>query len=262
MGCLQGLTEFLPVSSSGHLVFVQHLFGLTEADAPLAFDTVLHLGSLTAVIIAFRSDLLAIVRDVLAALGQDGLRQGWRNRPYLRVLVWMALATVPAVIVGLTLKHAVEAAFNNVRLVGFAWLVTAALLLISSRFRNGRQTLATMGAGRALLIGLFQAVAITPGVSRSGATIVGGMITGLERETAARFSFLIAIPAILGAGILQLRHPHALPPGFATAAVIGFASAAVVSYGAIRLLMHFVRRGRLHWFAVYCMLIGIVAIFM
>ncbi len=259
---MQGLTEFLPVSSSGHLVIAQHLFGFAADDAPLLFDTVLHLGSLTAVLAVFGADILAIVRDVWAVLRIDGLRAGWARRPHLRLLVWMVVATLPAVVVGVTMKDTIEQAFTSVKVVGVALLITAGLLLISRRFANRTGNLTTMNAGQALIVGLFQAAAITPGLSRSGSTIVGGMIAGLDRETAARFSFLISIPAILGAALLESLDAPALPPGFGPAAAAGFVSSTVVGYGALRLLLRFVRQGHLHWFGFYCMLVAIVAFFL
>jgi len=241
-------------------VLLQHFFRFQQSDAPVVFDTILHLGSLVAVLVVFRADLLAIGRDVVTASRENGLRQGWRQRPHLRLLVWMALATLPAVIVGVAWKETIEAAFTSVFVVGVAWLVTAALLLISHFFRQGKTGVEKLGAGQALLVGVFQAVAIVPGLSRSGATIVGGMIGGLDRETAARFSFLIAIPAIVGAGLLELLDAPPLPAGFAPAALLGFAASVVVGYLALRLLLRFVRQGRLHWFGFYCMLVGIIAI--
>ena len=257
LGLVQGLTEFLPVSSSGHLVLVQHLLGITTPQ--VLFDVVVHLGTLFAVVVAVWRDVVAVVRGVLAwpsglgrtpvdgAKAQDG-----------RLAVWVALGTVPAALVGLFLADPVEALFGSVRVVGAALLVTAGLLVAAERAPAGSATLAEVGPGRALVIGLAQAVAVVPGISRSGATISAGMMAGVEREAAARFSFLLSVPTIAGAGVLVALKGAAgelASPGVGPL-VVGFASAALAGYAAIRLLLATLRRGRLRWFAAYVAVVG------
>jgi len=260
LGLLQGVTEFLPISSSGHLVILRHLLGVDFSEAPLLLDTILHLGTLLAVVVVFYRDLQTIAVDGWAALRHDGLKKGWSERPHLRLLGWIVLATLPAVIVGFSLADVFERAFSSLTVVGVALLFTAALLFASRWASRGDVDLAKLKSRHALIVGILQATAITPGVSRSGATIVAGLFAGLDRETAGRFSFLIAIPAILGAVLLQAMKIDHLPAGFIPAAIGGFVAAAISGYCSLLLLLRFVKAGRLHWFGVYCMLVGIWAL--
>lgn len=261
LGLVQGLTEFLPVSSSGHLVLVQHLLGITTPQ--VLFDVVVHLGTLLAVVVATGPELAAVVRGVLAwprALG-GGAADGARARES-RLAAWVLVGTVPAALVGLLLADRVEALFGSARVVGGALLVTAAILAAAARAPARSATLWELGAGRAFLIGLAQAVAVVPGISRSGSTIAAGVLAGVEREAAARFSFLLAVPTIAGAGVLvalreaagQLASPGAGP------LLVGFVAAAVSGYAAIRLLLATLRRGSLAWFAAYVAIVGLLAL--
>ncbi|HPQ70161.1 MAG TPA: undecaprenyl-diphosphate phosphatase [bacterium] len=260
LGILQGLTEFLPISSSGHLALIKHLLSLDLESVPLFLDTILHLGTLVAVFIVFADDLLAIAREGWQTVRERNWREAWRERPHVRLIVWIAVATIPAVIVGFTLVDVFDRAFTNVRMIGVALLITAALLLASRWAPPAKVDMRGLGWGRSLIVGLVQAAAITPGISRSGSTIVAGMMTGLERETAARLSFLISIPAILGAVLLQALRIKEIPDGFVVAAIGGFIASVVSGYFALKVLLRFVRRGSLYWFGFYCMILGIIAI--
>ncbi len=237
LGAVQGLTEFLPVSSSGHLVLLQKWFGedFFAAGDEVLFDLVLHFGTLLPVLFFYRADLVGMVKNA------DERRLGWM------VLV----ATVPTGMIGLGLEDQFEALFSSVGPVCVGLLITAALL-VSTHFIPAAQDGGKLLTWQmALIIGLVQGLAITPGISRSGSTIAIALVLGLSREHAARFSFLASVPAILGAVILKSRH------GFATESVdwisvgIGFVASMVVGYAALLMLVALVKKGGLHRFAWY-----------
>ncbi len=246
LGLVQGLTEFLPVSSSGHLVIFQHLLKVQEP--PLTFDTLVHLGTLIPVFIIFWKDIADII-----------------NRPFSRLPLLIVVGCIPAAVMGIGLEPMFEKAFESLLVVGIGLLITGGILVLSekvaaSNIRN--KNWSTMTAWDALLIGVMQGIAITPGISRSGSTIAGSLLRGLDREYAARFSFLLSIPAILGASLLQLKD---LPAGAFDGLnwlpyVIGPAIAAVSGYIAIKLVLRFLRSGRLSVFSYYCWAVGIITL--
>lgn len=242
LALVQGLTEFLPVSSSGHLVLVQHALGLEHAS--LTVDVALHVGTLCAVLVVYRRDVAAVARDLLRGRAAEAL--------------WIALGTLPAVVVGLTAKDAIERAFEAPRVAALGLFVTALLLAGGEAARRARAHEAPrpLGWRVALGVGLAQALAICPGISRSGSTIAAGLALGLAPAAAARFSFLLAIPAIAGAAVLQLpdARTEALPPAGTLALAVGVAG--LVGWFALRLLLAFLGRGAFAWFALYCALLG------
>lgn len=259
LGLVQGLTEFLPVSSSGHLVLFQQWFDLElSPDVELLLDTILHLGTLVAVFVVFRGELVGLLKAIPAPF-RLGWRTAWRENGMVRLWVWLIVGTIPAGVAGVALEDLFTEAFGSPLAVGGALLVTAAVLLSSLLARTLRTPLGEMNVVQAISIGVAQALAITPGISRSGTTIVAGLHVGLDREAAGRFSFLLAIPAILGATVLQLLKIEYVPDGFAPAAIVGFATAAISGYFALRILLRFVRQGRLHWFGIYCILAAVCA---
>jgi len=307
LGAVQGLTEFLPVSSSGHLVLLQKLFGIQTP--ALLFDTLLHAGTLLAVFVVLRRDILAILRRIIQPLTG-----------------FLILATIPAVVAALVFEDTIEHAFESGMFLGFSFLLTSALLVIAellsrrtlknfptdneptrtmenfptneneptritekcrstsswrSWLKTRSKTAGNMNALDALIIGVLQAVAIIPGVSRSGATISGALARGLERDFAARFSFLLSIPAILGALVFQLKDllaayaavsanvaadgevvsiGFAITAADAAAIAAGTASAAIVGFFAIRLMLKIVREKPLYGFAVYTAVLGALVI--
>jgi len=258
LGLIQGLTEFLPVSSSGHLVIFQHLFGMREPE--LFLDVCLHLGTLLAVCIFVRRELVRMVKSLL------GLRraerpfsiQGFDGDPNLRLLFLVIIATAATTIVALTFRHPFERLFGSPQAVGIALMITGALLCLSrftSAWKNDVNSVRVLDA---VLIGIGQGLAVTPGLSRSGTTITLGLLLKLDRELAARFSFLLFIPAILGAAILQFD-AHQLT-GETVPILIGTAAAAVSGYMALKLLMTLVKKGRLWLFAPYCFAMGVFAL--
>jgi len=255
LGIIQGLTEYLPVSSSAHLVLVPWLLGWrSDERLVFPFDVLVHWGTLVPALIYFRHDLWAIL-----AGGWAGLRKGVPfATPEGRLGGWILLATVPAEILGLLLKRSIEAVFLQPVLVGALLFGTAGLLWLGERLGRRERDLGRMTVGDALVIGFAQALALLPGISRSGATMAAGLGRGFLRPEAARFSFLLSIPALLGAGLVALGDLYriGLPPEAMTPILIGFLSAALSGYLAIWGLMKMVRRRSLRPFAVYCAGIG------
>jgi undecaprenyl-diphosphatase len=247
LGVVQGLTEFLPVSSSGHLVLFQRLFGLREG--VLTFDIALHLATLAAVLAVFREDVAAILK-----------------KPFGKLTGLIVVGTVPAVVVGLAFKDLFENLFESGESLGVEFLFTAAVLWWVESVRTRHKRLDRTTAADALWVGTAQAVAILPAVSRSGLTIAGALFRGLDREWAARFSFLLSVPAILGAAVLDLpdaaravRSSGGLgvsPVGLA----LGMAAALVFGWIAIRWMLAVLRRGSLRGFAVYVAAVGVLVL--
>ena len=258
LGIVQGLTEFLPVSSSGHLVLLRNVFGISEP--ALLFDTAVHGGTMIAVIVVLRQDILNILCRIFQPL-----------------TLYVIIATIPAVIAALFLRSHIEAAFATGNLLGFAFLITSALLFFSEKFYRkksaGREPPVRFDSNAevrfqdemkitdALVIGLFQAVAIFPGVSRSGATISAGLFRRLDRDFAARFSFLLSIPAILGALVLQAN--DLIKFGFDDSGIgllpiaVATLSACISAFFSIRLTLKLVRERSLLGFALYTGILGI-----
>ncbi len=262
LGVIQGLTEFLPVSSSGHLVLFQNLFGLREPE--IYFVICLHTGTLAAVCIFFFRDLRKIASTLFSVstwfVGKSGLWKRLGQQPELRLLWLILLGTVPTGLLGLFFRPMAPKIFSSVQIVGVMLLVTGLLLWLTRRLKREGRNAAQLTVWDALCIGTIQGLAIMPGISRSGATISMGLFMGLDRETAARYSFLLSIPAILGAMALELGQIPAsdFPP--AKVVLLGTCVAAAVGYAALRVLIHLVKKGDLHAFAPYCWLLGVIAI--
>jgi len=254
LGIIQGLTEFLPVSSSGHLVLFQKIFGIT---APaLFFDTMLHIGTLLAVFAVLWRDILEILK-----------------KPIQPLTGFLIIATIPAVIAALAFGDIIEEVFESGRFLGVCFLLTS-VLLVSAEFLSKRAAVGTLKkAGDmnwldALVIGILQAIAIAPGISRSGATISGALSRGLNRDFAARFSFLMSIPAILGALVMQTKDlvkvgasAEIASESISAAAIIaGTISAAVVGFFAVKLMLKIIKEKSLFGFAVYTAVLGTLVI--
>lgn len=246
LGVVQGATEFLPISSSGHLVIGSELLNFQEQG--ILFDVFLHLGTLLSVCVAFREELLQMIKAPFAYVKKEMTPE---LSQYLLWDVYVVIATLPAVFVGLFLKDYVEQAFESVLVVYSALAVTGLMMLLTGKIQDSGGKLGTKNA---LLIGCAQACAIIPGLSRSGSTIFAGMLLGIEREKVARFSFIMSIPAILGASVLQVSDLLGNPLAADSMINIGagaFASA-ITGYFAIILLMDLLKRNRLPWFGYYC----------
>jgi undecaprenyl-diphosphatase len=259
LALLQGLTEFLPVSSSGHLVLARALAGDPGMGQDLTVEIALHVGTLGAVLVYFRRELAGILAGLLRP-AEAGSSRGGRE---WRLALYLLVGTVPAGLAGTLLGDLVEEAFARPGLAGTMLLVTAGGLWSTRWIPEGRIDETRMGVGRALLVGVAQSLALLPGISRSGATLVAGLALGLEREAAFRFSFLLSVPAIAGAAILQgLR---LLRSGVGTAALgpslLGaMFLAGLVGYACLVILRRALVGRRLHWFAVYCALAGAVGL--
>ncbi len=254
MGILQGMTEFLPVSSSGHLVLIPHL--LRWPIPSVAFDALVHWGTLLALLAYFRSELIALAKAWFRSITTG-------ERSYRAYLSWLILlGTVPGVVAGVTLDDFFEALFSSPRLVSIALIGTALLLVLAELRLKPRKRMERLSWLNALFIGLFQALAITPGISRSGSTITAGILAGLSREEAARFSFLLSVPIIFGAGmkkLLDLTFGGELGSQWFII-FAGFASALISGYLSIAFLLSFVKRRRLYVFAFYCLALGLLGL--
>ncbi|HRY98241.1 MAG TPA: undecaprenyl-diphosphate phosphatase [Bacteroidales bacterium] len=250
LGIIQGLTEFLPVSSSGHLEIGKVLLGLEGTDS-LAFTVAVHGATVLSTIVVFRQDLWQLLRG--------SMRLQWNEET--RYLALLAVSMLPVLFIGIFYKDEVESFFTGrVRFVGMMLMITALLLLFASYAPNrGRR----IGFADALLIGLAQAVAVLPGISRSGATISTGLILGKDRASVARFSFLMVLVPIIGANILDLRDAAQAPAGSGVpvmALLTGFIAAFLTGWLACRWMIRLVQHGKLQYFALYCALIGGLAL--
>lgn len=263
LALVQALTEFLPVSSSAHLVLVRWLMGWE--DPGLSFDIALHVGTLLALVAYFGSSWIRIL-GMAAGRRWLPVQQGHRDRDLSgnpRLLWLIAAATVPAALAGMAAKDLVESHLRSPGVIG--WMLVGVGYLIWEADRRGARAarLDSLGAGQALLIGCAQAVALIPGTSRSGITIAAGLAAGLEREAAARFSFLMAMPVVLGAGLLALAD---LPAGLQGGTVgpgslaLGIAVSAVAGYGVIRFFLGYLRQSSLAGFVYYRWVLGIVVL--
>jgi undecaprenyl-diphosphatase len=246
LGVIQGLTEFLPVSSSGHLALGQALLGIETGD--VTFEIIVHFGTLLAVVTALRARIMILIRGCLA-----------RDPVAWRMVGFLVLGTIPAAVAGIGLKDTLEEAFANPAAVS-GFLIVTGLVLWSTRFTSGKRTDVTLAD--AVLIGCAQALAIFPGISRSGSTIGMGMWRGLDSREVATFSFLLSIPIILGATILAVDDLIAHPPGEDAlwTLVIGAVMAYASGVFAIRWLMGLLAGGKLARFAYYCWVVGIVGV--
>lgn len=283
LGVVQGLTEFLPISSSGHLVLFEQVLGVRTPG--LTFEIALHFGTLLAVLGYYRADFAGMVAAALGPFtGRRGGLGGLWADPHGRLLVLLAVGTLPAAVIGLAFKPVFERLFDSLTAVGFFWLLTAGLLWLASsrmpvaRPGAGAAGLATgrdaglrpTGAARrlpdmswrdALFVGFLQAAAILPGVSRSGSTIAGGLLAGFAPEAAARYSFFLSVPAVAGAILLDLK--DVLSEGLqveVTTLLVGMATAFLSGLFAIKALLRLLGQGRLNVFAWYTLILGLAVL--
>ncbi len=261
LGVVQGLTEFLPISSSGHLVLTQRLFGFTEPE--IFFDITVHVGTLAAVFIFFWRD----VRDVAAAAfrfvgsnGKAARMAGIREDMNARLAFLIIIGSIPTAILGLSFHTVADRLFSSTLITGSMLLITGALLWMTRFMRAEGKDDIRFSVRDALVIGAVQGLAIMPGISRSGSTIAAGLFLGLKRETAARYSFMLSIPAIIAAEILSLKNidPAAMPS--MQNALLGAVTAGVVGFLALKFLIYALKQGRLHLFAPYCWIVGVIAL--
>ena len=246
LGVVQGLTEFLPVSSSGHLVIAQHF--MSDFEQPgLTFDVVLHLGTLGAVLLYLRREVGLVL---------SGWKPGDLGTPGRRLIGLLVLGTIPAVVAALLFKDAIVAGFENLSLVGVSLGATGIWLLATSRVASGERTLDRVEPLDALVVGLCQSAALVPGISRSGSTIGAGLARGLAHGAAARFSFLLSIPAILGAAVFNLKDATSVSRDAWPEYAAGFLTAFAIGYVAIGIVIKFLESQRFHLFGYYCLVVG------
>lgn len=252
-GVLQGITEFLPVSSSGHLVLFHEYFKLSFPDS-LAFDVVLHLGTLIALLLYFFAD----VKKYLAAWFQSIIKWDLKNNKEQLLAWYLFLATLPAAIIGFYFERIVEIYFRNSIIVAIMLIAFGILLYLADTFSQKSRKITELNLGGALIIGLAQALALIPGVSRSGITIIAGLSQKLQREQAAKFSFLLSIPIVFGAGLKKLLDLQQIAADQVFILAIGFTASAVVGYFVIKYFLKFLQSHSLKIFAYYRIALGLV----
>lgn len=261
LGAVQGISEFLPISSSGHLVLVPALLGI---ETGLAFDTILHIGTLVAIFTFFWKDIINLIKGFILSIidlteGVDIFKRELHRVPEKRFAWLIIVGTIPTGIMGILLKDAIETIFRGTLFVGIFLLVTAAVLYYSERHSSGQITQKDMSFKQALIVGICQGLAVFPGISRSGSTIASGLCLGLNREYAARYSFLLSIPAVIGAGLIQIKDIATLDASVSVL-LAGFISSVIFGYLSIKLLMKMIKGWSLDIFAYYCTIIGITTI--
>lgn len=246
LGIIQGLTEFLPVSSSGHLVIAQHMIKDFKQPGVL-FDVMLHFGTLGAVIVYFWRDIIGILKSVINNRGEE------------RNLFWLIIAgTIPTGIIAILFKDTFEELFKSASAAASMLIITGVLLFISDCIKNPFRK--AMNLWDAIIIGVVQGIAIIPGISRSGSTISAGIFRKVDGETAGRFSFLLSIPAILGAVVLEAKNFSEVDRAEILPYIIGTIVAAIFGFLTIGLLMRIIRRRRLSYFAYYCWAVGLLSL--
>ncbi len=258
LGLIQGVAEFLPISSSGHLAIAEHLLGASGTQPPEFFDVLLHLGTLLAVFVAYWADIRDMIVEFFCGVRDLAHRSTPTPvPPGRRMILLIIVGTLPLFAV-LPIKDLVEGLADNMYFVGGALIVTGFLLFGSDRVKKGRKTERNASLVDVLLVGVAQAVATCPGISRSGTTITAGCFVGFDRKFAVRYSFLMSIPAILGANILSLKDAFEIGIIWAEVPIylVGVAVSALVGYGCIRLLKMIADKGKFGFFAYYCWAVG------
>ncbi|MFA5498220.1 MAG: undecaprenyl-diphosphate phosphatase [Candidatus Cloacimonadia bacterium] len=253
LGIIQGVTEFIPVSSSGHLVIANHFLDFELQD--ISFEIMLHLGTVLAVIVYFWKDIWSLLTSTVKI--NDKGETAVNNR---KIMLYLFIATFITGIIGILMKDVLEEIFHNPLLSASMLLITGVILMISDFIPSKTISLPKTGVWRSIVIGLSQAVSIIPGISRSGTTIATSLFVGLKREEAARFTFLLSIPVILGATLLELRKMTAIQSEYLLGYIIGSVAAFISGFLVISLLLELIRKRKLKIFAIYCWVVGIATI--
>ncbi len=264
LGIVQGIAEFLPISSSGHLSVLQNLFHMSTAeDGHMFFDVMLHFGTLISICVVYWKDIVAMVRETVQVFAGGGKKAAAERKslPAARMVMMVIFATLPLVLI-MPVKDRVEQLYYHTFVIGLFFVITGFILYVSDKMPRGTRTEKTMRVRDALVIGLCQCVATIPGISRSGSTITAGMATGLDRDFAVKFSFIMSIPAVLGATLLTLI--DALKAGIETSLLpvylVGTVVATVVGIGAIKLVKSITSKGKFGNFSYYCWTVGVLTI--
>jgi undecaprenyl-diphosphatase len=244
LGAVQGLTEFLPISSSGHLAIFQKIFNLKES--PIFFDTIVHLGTLLAVIFYLRKEIVYILKTI-------------REKETIKFIFLIIIATIPAVFAGLFLEDKIESIFSSMTLIGICFLITSIILFSTKFLAKYEKSEKELKWYEALFVGIFQAFAILPGISRSGSTMAASIFVGLKKEDAFRFSFLLSIPVISGAFILQFtKQDFILFGNNFLPNLLGFIVAIIFGLLSLKIIEKVLIRGKLHYFAIYTFVLGVL----
>ncbi|MBQ4482726.1 MAG: undecaprenyl-diphosphate phosphatase [Lachnospiraceae bacterium] len=266
LGIIQGLAEFLPVSSSGHLAIMQNLLHV-ETDTGMLFDVLLHVGTLTSIFIVFWKDIVKLIIEFFGIIGDFFRRFRDPNlivlsSGYRRFVLLIIVSSIPTAIIGYMARDFVDYASSTLLLPGIGLIITAILLFVCDRIGDGRKGIKKISYLNAFEIGMAQGVATLPGISRSGATIAVSLMLGIKKETAVKYSFIMSIPAVLGATLLELKDVSdaTIEVGTVISYLIGMVVAAVVGYFAIRVMIGVVRRKRYLYFSIYCLIIGLIAV--
>ena len=262
LGLVQGITEFLPISSSGHLSILNNLFDLTSTDeGHMLFDVLLHLGTLASICVVYWQDIVQMFNEVLGFVNVGPLAgQRQRHYPGARMFIMIVMATLPLVLI-LPVHKMIETLYYHNIFIGIALVLTGCMLYVSDKMKRGTKTETNMTISDALIIGLCQCVATIPDLSRSGTTITAGIATGLDRKFAVKFSFLLSIPAVLGANIISLvdAFKEGVDIANVPAYLIGMVVAMVAGIASISLLRRIAEKGRFGGFAYYCWVMGVLS---
>jgi undecaprenyl-diphosphatase len=263
LGLIQGLTEFLPVSSSGHLAILHKVLGF-ETESNLFFDVILHFGTLIAVVYFYRNAIVNIVKGAIfgikSFLSKKGIKESFFTSSDSKLFSLIFIGSVPTAIIGITFKDFFEGLADDLMFVGFALLGTAVFLTAFELKKKDDKKIDKMTVTDSVIIGIIQGIAIIPGISRSGSTISTAKLLGINKETAAQYSFLLSLPAISGAFLLSMK--DALESGFVYEHYIlaGFITAMITGYFALKLLIWMIKKSSMYYFAVYCLILALFAI--
>lgn len=259
LGIVQGLSEFLPISSSGHLVLFEEILNFKQSG--IAFEVFVHFGTLIAVLIAFRKDIwkMVVLLPALPKFIFNGVRINDSDDEHNALAFFIIIGSIPAAVIGILFENQIESLFDSPILVLVALFITG-VIVWSSKYP--KETRPFMNSFHAFLIGIAQAFAIIPGISRSGSTILTALWLGIKRETAARFSFLLSIPVIFGASLIKFKDLMETPPPSDQILnlIVGSIAALISGYFAIILLLDIVRKQKLEWFGIYCIVISVVGL--
>ena len=259
LGLVQGLGEFLPISSSGHLALLQNLFGI-DGEQILFFAVMLHLGTLVSVFIVYWKDICELVVELFATIRDLCTGRGLhlQEKPVRKLGVMIIVATIPTAVIGLVFNDLFNSFYTSFVAIGIGFLITGVIMFLAERMGSSKKEIGEMGFGTAITVGVMQGIAICPGISRSGSTLVGGLATGLKREFAVRFAFLISIPSILGSVVLEA--PDAIEQGIDPSLFgpigVGMLVAAISGYAAIKGMIKLVSNGKLSYFSYYVWALG------
>lgn len=260
LGLVQGLSEFLPISSSGHLALLQNLFEINE-DKVIFFAVLLHIGTLVSIFVVYHKDIYALIKELFLLFKDIFTGKGLRieERPIRKLGIMIIVSSIPTAIMGLLFSDYIDKIFGSLTVIAICWIITGFILLFSEKLINNKKEIEGMKYRNAIFIGICQGLAIMPGISRSGSTIVGSLVTGLKREFAVEFAFLISIPAILGSAILEF--PKAIKAGIEPSTIgpmiVGFLVAAISGYFAITTMIKIVSKHKMRYFSYYVWIIGL-----